>query len=128
MISNKPLFFDAPTTGSRSADESYTNEGLDISEIVAPQKASTYFMIVDNSFMEKSGIYNDDIVSIDKSLPPKSGDVVIAFVEDEFVIRRLKKQSNKAWLQDDLGRKTELDKDSSIVIWGVVTYSIHKLH
>ena len=121
------MFFDAPSTGSANSEESYKGVGLDITEIIAPQKASTFFMQVGGNAMWRTGIFTKDIVTVDRSVIPSDGDVVVATIENDFVIRRLRKSGLLAWLETDGGRKFYLNEESSVEIWGVVTFSIHRI-
>nr|MDQ2721208.1 S24 family peptidase [Bacteroidota bacterium] len=76
-----------------------------------------------------AGIFQGDVVIIDRSLSPKSGKVVIANLNGELLIRRLEKIMNKVRLVPETDRLSAIEVDAScndFSIWGVVTYVIHE--
>ena len=75
------------------------------------------------------GIYDGDLLIVDKSLDPRNFSTVIANVNEELVVKTLIKERGASYLTS--GSKNILDKinlteNPEIVIWGVVTYVIHK--
>lgn len=79
--------------------------------------------------MQGAGIYNGDILVVDRSLEPADMCVVIATLESEFTVKRLRISNGKATLQPENQkyRPIEITEDSDFKIWGVVTYVIHAL-
>ncbi len=67
--------------------------------MVIQNPAATFLMKVDGSSMEGLGIFSDDIVVIDKSLEPKSGDVVVAFIDGEFTLKQFMHLGSKGELR-----------------------------
>jgi len=48
-----------------------------------------------NEAMKKSGIFTGDLLIVDRSLKPKSGDIVIAELDGELLVRRYERSGNK---------------------------------
>lgn len=100
---------------------------LDLNQLVVPRPVSTYFMRVEGEAAYELGIVDGDIVVADRALTPKTGDIVVAVHENEFVIRQLKKQQNQAWLlAGSQNSPVALHENPDTLVWGVVTYVIHK--
>jgi DNA polymerase V len=81
--------------------------------------------------MSSVGIYDGDLLIVDKSLKPKNLSTVIANVNDELVVKNFIKEKNLQFLSS--GSKNFEDKiiinlNSDIFIWGVVTYVIHSTY
>ena len=78
--------------------------------------------------MTGAGIASGDIVVVDKSLEPRSGDIVVAAVDGDFTLKRLKRDGAKAWLVAEHPDypPIALHEVSDAQIWGVVTFWIHK--
>ena len=79
--------------------------------------------------MTNVGIYDGDLLIVDKSLNPKNFSTVIANVNEELVVKTLIKSKETNYLTS--GSKNTSDRISltdnpEIIIWGVVTYVIHK--
>jgi DNA polymerase V len=110
-----------------TADD-YMERGIDLNEQLVHNKPATYFMRVRGDSMTGAGIYDGDIVIVDRSLKPLSGKVVIAMLNGEMLIRRLEKSFNKMRLLPETPRLAPIEVDAacdSFSIWGVVTYTIH---
>ncbi len=86
------------------------NVPLDLNKLVVKNRSSTFYMRVDGTSHEELNIHSGDILTIDRSLQMKSGDVFVGSVEGEFVIRMY-----------DGSVDTEVD------LFGVVTHVVHKL-
>ena len=87
-------------------------------------------MRVSGDAMTGAGIFNGDVVIVDRSVKAVSGKVVIANLNGEMLIRRLEKTLNKIRLVPETPRLSPIDVDLSgaeFAIWGVVTYVIHAL-
>ncbi|HWZ65780.1 MAG TPA: translesion error-prone DNA polymerase V autoproteolytic subunit [Patescibacteria group bacterium] len=101
---------------------------LDLNELIVKHPVSTYYLRVEGDSMSGAGIVNGDLVVVDKSLEPKSGDIVAAVVDGEFTLKHLKREGQKAWLvaaHPDYP-PIALHEATDASLWGVVTYVIHK--
>ena len=74
-------------------------------------------------------IYPDDRLIVDRSLEPRHGDVVVACVDGEMLVKRLLMEDGKYFLvaENPLYPAVELGGDRETVIWGVATHCIHGL-
>src|ERR1700712_2966402 len=89
---------DVPTanaTGFGAAADDYMERGIDLNEQLIRNKPATFFMRVVGNSMVNAGIYNGDIVIVDKSIKPQNGKIVIAVVDGEMLIRRYQRTFNK---------------------------------
>ena len=79
--------------------------------------------------MRDAGILDGDIVVVDRSLDPKNGDFIIAFIDNEYTLKEFKldEKNQCAWLipHNDKYRKIRVDEENAFVIWGVITHTIH---
>ncbi len=103
---------------------------LDLNEYLVKHPISTYYLRVEGDSMTGAGIEPGDIVVVDKSLEARSGDIVVAAVEGEFTLKRLKQQGDQAWLvaANPQYAPIVLHEASEAALWGVVTFVIHKVH
>jgi DNA polymerase V len=125
--------WDVPTanaTGFGAAADDYMERGIDLNEQLIRNKPATFFMRVSGDAMTGAGIFNGDIVIVDRSAKVASGKVVIACLNGEMLIRRLEKTFNKIRLVPETPNLSPIDVDLSgaeFAIWGIVTYVIHSL-
>lgn len=117
--------------GFPSPAQNYMNGTIDLNRVLVRHRETTFFARVDGDSMNDAGIGNGDIVVIDKSLTAKDGDFVAAFIDGEFLLRRIKIDKGKkcVWLlsADEKANPTKITNENDFTIWGVITYSIKKM-
>ena len=124
---------DIPTanaTGFGAAADDYMERGIDLNEQLVRNKPATFFMRVSGDAMTGVGIFNGDVVIVDRSVKAANGKVIIATLNGEMLIRRFEKTFNKIRLVPETPKLSAIDVDisgSEFSIWGVVTYVIHSL-
>jgi DNA polymerase V len=119
----------AGATGFGAATDDFAERGIDLNEQLVKNKPATFFMRVRGDAMIGAGIFDGDVVIVDRSLKPASGKVVIATLNGEMLIRRLEQQFNRVRLVPETPKLSpiEIDPYGEFSVWGVVTFVIHKL-
>jgi DNA polymerase V len=113
----------ANATGFGAAADDYMERGIDLNEQLIRNKPATFFMRVTGSSMINAGIYDGDIVIVDRSLKPKNGKIVIAVIDGEMLIRRYEQSFNKLRLVPETSKLAamEVGEFMDFQIWGVVS-------
>ena len=113
--------------GSPSGDSGVTR--LDLNDILVQHPQATFMMRVTGAAMHEFGIDSGDLVLVDRAIPPSSGHVVIAVVDDEFVCRQLCKRGPSLRLQATLAGCADIvaGEGTEIQLWGVVTQVIKSM-
>ena len=75
--------------GFPSPAEQYQETPLDLNELLVKRPAATFFVKVQGESMIGEGIYDGDLLVVDRSLRPSSGDVIIACVDGDFTVKTL---------------------------------------
>ncbi len=101
---------------------------LDLNELIIRHPVSTYYLRVEGDSMVGAGVVAGDIVVVDKSLEPRSGDIVVAAVDGDFTLKHLKREGQKAWLMaaNPSYPPIALHSATDAQLWGVVIYVIHQ--
>lgn len=122
-----PLFLNPVQAGFPSPAEDYLERKLDLNEHLVERPSATFFVRVEGDSMLGAGIHKGDILIVDRSLEPISGRIVIAFLNGEFTVKRLKIDGEKISLLPENPKypPMEIRPDSDFLVWGVVTYVIH---
>ena len=76
--------------GFPSPAEQYQEQALDLNELLVRRPAATFFVKVQGDSMTGAGIRDGDLLVVDRSLRPASGDVIIACVDGEFTVKTLR--------------------------------------
>jgi DNA polymerase V len=85
-----PLFLASVPAGFPSPAEEYIERKLDLNEYIVRNPIATFFLHVRGMSMEGARIFNGDMVCVDRSIDPASGLIVLAAVDNEFTIKRIK--------------------------------------
>ncbi len=120
----------ANATGFGAAADDHAERGIDLNEQLIRNKPATFFMRVNSDAMTGAGIFNGDVIIVDRSLEAKNGKVVVAVLNGEMLVRRLERSiGNKTRLVPETGKLAPIDVDpfADFSVWGVVTYVIHEL-
>ncbi|MBS1947141.1 MAG: translesion error-prone DNA polymerase V autoproteolytic subunit [Bacteroidetes bacterium] len=115
-------------TGFTAAADDYMERGIDLNEQLVRNKPATFFMRVKGNAMVGAGIFDGDIVIVDRSIKAVNGKVVIATLNGEMLIRRFEKTFNKIRLVPETDKLSPIEVDASAAefsVWGTVTYNIH---
>ena len=76
--------------GFPSPAEQYQETPLDLNELLVKRPAATFFVKVQGDSMTGEGIHDGDLLVVDRSLRPASGDVIIACVDGDFTVKTLR--------------------------------------
>ena len=124
-----PLSGEPISAGFPSPAEDYIERGIDLNKHLIKNPISTFFLRVSGHSMNNSGIYNNDLIIIDRSIKPNPGHIVVAILDGEFTVKRLIKDQNNYYLKADKANYPPINlyQYSDLEIWGVAIYSIHEL-
>ena len=73
--------------GFPSPAEQYQETPLDLNELLVKRPAATFFVKVQGDSMIGEGLHDGDLLVVDRSLRPASGDVIIACVDGDFTVK-----------------------------------------
>ena len=124
-----PFYLHKVGAGFPSPATDYIEDDIDLNSHLITNAPATFIIRVQGKSMTNVGIYDGDLLIVDKSLNPKNFSTVIANVNEELVVKTLIKSKETNYLTS--GSKNTSDRISltdnpEIIIWGVVTYVIHK--
>ena len=125
----RPLLGTHIPAGFPSPAQDYVEASLDLNEYLIKHPSATFFVRVDGLSMSNAGIFPDDILIVDRSLEAVHNRIVVAIVEGELTLKRLKVMDGIYWLvpDNDGFEAIRIEEDTDFYIWGVVTYVIHKV-
>lgn len=124
-----PLFLESVSAGFPSPADDYIENKLDLNDFLIKNPSATFFVRVTGDSMINAGIYSGDILVVDRSIEPKEGNVVIAVIDGELLVKRLRHSNNKLYLYPENPTFTPIEVTSQMnfEVWGVVTNVIHSL-
>ena len=110
--------------GKPTAGDDYQEESVDLGKHLVRDPSSTFLMKVDGWSMRDAGIADGDELVVDRGVTPVDGRIVIAEIDGELTVKRLRRiatgwllqASNPDFADVPIGDKNDLH------IWGVVTH------
>jgi DNA polymerase V len=107
----------------------YEESKLDLNRYLVKNPAATFFVRAAGDSMEGAGINNGDLLIVDRSLEPRDGNVVIAVINGELTVKRIRIHKKHITLQPENSDypSQQITGDTEFEVWGVVTNVIHKL-
>ncbi|WP_310393937.1 translesion error-prone DNA polymerase V autoproteolytic subunit [Hymenobacter sp.] len=124
-----PLFGCPVPAGFPSPADDHLDAPLDLTRHLFRHPASTFLARVSGDSMLGAGIHPGDLVAVDRALRAREGSIVVAVVEGEHTIKRLRYRAGRPWLVAENARYPPLavGEEQGLAVWGVVTHVIHAL-
>ena len=125
----QPLFMATVPAGFPSPAADYEEGKLDLNKHLIRNPAATFFVRVTGDSMLKAGIHSGDLLVVDRSIEPRDKNVVIAVVNGELTVKRIRIRKNRLTLEaeNDAYQSQEINDQIEFEVWGVVTNVIHEL-
>ena len=115
--------------GFPSPATDYVEDDIDLNAHLIKNIPSTFLIRVQGKSMNSIGIHDGDLLVVDRSLNPKKFSTIVANVNEELVVKTFIKEKNESFLTSgakEINDKINLTENPEIIIWGVVTYTIHR--
>ena len=123
-----PLYLCRVPAGFPSPADDYVESQIDLNEWLVRNRLATFIVRVEGDSMSGE-IHSGDRLIVDRSLEPRHRDVVVACVGGEMTVKRLLIEDGRRLLVADNPAypAVELNGDEELIVWGVVTHSIHRV-
>jgi len=117
---SRPLYMTSIEAGFPSPADDYIEGSLDLNQHLIKHPAATFFVRVSGSSMIDAGIFPGDILIVDRSLEAVDKKIVIAVVDGELTVKRLRIRSGMPFLEPENAQYTpiEITPDMAFEIWG----------
>lgn len=124
-----PLFSSQPAAGFPSIGDDSVEESLDLNTLLVDNPTATFFVKVAGDSMEGAKIFDGDILVVNRARTAKSGSLVVAAVNGELVVKRLKQLTTGMALVSENSdyQPIILSESDDCFVWGVVTGCVRKL-
>lgn len=124
-----PLVSAGISAGFPSPAMDFIDVSIDLNKHLIKHPASTFYGRVKGVSMKDAGIYDGDLLIIDKSLSPKNNQIAVCYVDGDFTIKRISVNDGSCWLipENKDYKPIKITEDNDFQIWGVVTHVIKSL-
>jgi DNA polymerase V len=117
------------SAGFPSPADDFIENALDLNVELIKNPAATFFVRVSGTSMKDAGIFDGDILVVDRSVPAANRKIVIAILNGELLVKRLLKRGDQYILmpENKTYKPIYISHESDLNIWGVVTNVIHRV-
>ena len=118
------------SAGFPSPADDFKEIRISLDNELVKNKEATFYAKVSGDSMIGAGLDDGDLLVIDRSLSPENGKVAICFIDGEFTVKRIIKRKNKIYLKPENKnyKPIEINEESELVVWGIVTYIIKAIN
>jgi DNA polymerase V len=99
MKQHETTIEDVEASFSASTESCGLEEPMDLNAQLVYRPPATFFVRVSGDSMIDAGIQSGDILVVDKSLDARDGSIVIAELDEEFLVKQFRRwKDGSAWL------------------------------
>lgn len=123
-------------TGFASPADPWLDQRIDLNRYLIRHPAATFFFRVDGMAMRQSGIFDGDLLVVDRSIAANFGHIIIVAWQGELLVRHLIRRQGLVFLAADdplilpigLGQADDAANLIADHVWGVVSAVIHQCY
>jgi DNA polymerase V len=124
-----PLITAEVCAGFPSPADDHIEGEFDLQELLIKNPPATFLIRVAGESMKDAHICPGDLLVVDRSREARDGSIIVACLDGEFTVKRLRKKGKRVWLQPENGQfpVIEIEAEREFQVWGVVTARISQL-
>jgi DNA polymerase V len=117
------------SAGFPSPADDFRETRISLDEELIRNKDATFFAKVSGQSMVGAGLDDNDLLVIDRSIPPTNNKIAVCFLDGEFTVKRLRVERDEVWLQPENPDYPiiHITEENNFIIWGIVTSVIKKV-
>jgi repressor LexA len=112
--------------GSPTMHEQQFMESLSFDDYLVGNFDKSYLLRVSGDSMIDAGIYEGDLVVVEKEKEAKNGDVVVACIDGEFTLKYFRKEKNSISLVAANKKYPAIQPKENLTIFGIVVSVVRK--
>ncbi len=123
-----PLLSCYAAAGFPSPADDHLDNSLDIVDLLIRRPASTFFVRAKGRSMQGVGVFDNDILVVDRSVTPVDNSMVVAAINGDCLVKLFRRKNGRCWLQSANKEFSDLplDETTDFQVWGVVTSIIRQ--
>lgn len=106
--------------------EEQAEEMMTLDQYLVRDRTKTFLLRVKGDSMIDAGIFEGDLVIVERGKEPKVGDIVVGILDGEFTLKRLKRDKGKFYLQAENAAYPDMYALEELQVAGVVRGTVRK--
>ena len=117
------LYLNPVCAGFPSPASDYLEGEIDLNRYLIKNPPATFIVKSQGNSMLQAGIHSNDLLIVDRSIKPKNNSIVIASIDGELIVKRIKISGKQFLLTSDNKeyRSIKINNESDVFLWGIVT-------
>lgn len=130
LFLDKKLFglkiYDSHISAGLPATSEDSYEVFDFEGYMSADDERTFMLRVSGDSMIEAGIYDGDLIVVDKKIQPTHGVIVVAIIDGGYTVKYLRRKGSKYYLKAANPKYKDIYPESEFKTVGVVTGSVRK--
>ena len=124
------LYLNSVCAGFPSPANDYLEGEIDLNRYLIKNPLATFIVKSQGNSMLQAGIHSGDLLIVDRSIKAINNSIVVASVDGDLIVKRIKISGKKYLLASDnkTYKDIKINNESDIFIWGTVTKVIHNVY
>lgn len=123
-----PIFIEAGISGFESPAAEYKELGLSLDQLLIRHPNATFIGQASGQSMQGIGIFDGDLLIVDRSITARNGDVIVANFNGCFVCKLIDKPQARLLSASNIHAPVNIRSEDDFQLEGVVTRSIRLHH
>ncbi len=104
----------------------FESTAIDINKELIKNPATTFYGRVRGHSMIEAGIFDNDLLVIDRSLQLSNNKIAVCYIDGEFTIKRVVIEKDCIWLKPENNsfKPIKVTSESDFIVWGLVIHVI----
>jgi DNA polymerase V len=114
--------------GFPSPADDFLEDKIDFNKEFIRNKNATFYARVNGNSMKDAGIFDGDILVVDRSIEPQNDKIAVCVIDGEFTVKRIRIEKETVWLipENDEFKPIKVTPENDFIVWGIVIASIKK--
>lgn len=123
-----PIYTSRVPAGFPSPAQDYMDQPLSLDELMEVDAPHTYLVQATGDSMNGVGIFDKDVMVVNRKLNPVPGHIVIAAINADVCVKRLRKHGDQLVLESENPKYPPryIMEGDELEIWGVVVGSLRR--
>ena len=124
------LYLNSVCAGFPSPASDYLEGEIDLNRYLIKNPLATFIVKSQGNCMSQARIHSGDLLIVDRSIKPKNNSIVIASINGDLTVKRIKISGKQFLLTSDNKeyRNIKINNESDVFLWGIVTKVIHNVY
>jgi DNA polymerase V len=119
-----PIYIEAGITGFESPAAEYKELGLSLDKLLIKHPNATFIGLASGDSMQGVGIFDKDLLIVDRALTPLNGDIIVCNYNGNFTCKILDKTNHQLISASANHKPVIISPDDTFQLEGVVSRSI----